>query len=155
MRNTDNHKLNYFGAFILGGITGGILTLLFTPYSGKEFRKRVNTDVNNYIKKAKEKEEELIEKAKTVSDELIIKSIRLAALADKYSGGLFEGPAEIIETEMRSLKAAIAAAVKTYQGGDGHTLLTAPRNDFSDKIFSDFDDVILPKHEGMKRRFKK
>jgi len=150
--SNNQHKLNNFTSFLLGGITGGILTLLFTPYSGKEFRGKINESANDLAKYAKKKEEEIVDKAKKVSDDMIVKAIQVAALADKYASGMLDISAERIETEINSLKAAINAAVKAYKGNNGSAFIVMPRIDIAENIFSDYDNVVLPKSEGMKRR---
>lgn len=153
MSNTNSeHSLSSFTAFMLGGMTGGIIALLFTPYSGKELRGKINSGAVDAAKFAKKKEEELVKKAKQVSDDLIVKAIQLAALVDKYSGGILDVPAEKIELEINSLKAAINAAVKTYKGNNGSDYDVLQKIDFAENIFSDYDNVVLPKREGMKRR---
>ena len=153
MNNESSLKLNNFTSFILGGITGGILALLFAPCSGNELRQRINSGANDLVKSAKEKEEEIVNRAKKAADNLIIKAIQLAALTDKYASGALDIPAEKIELEIKSLKAAIDAAVKTYKGKNGNPSEIPVNTETIENIFSDFDNVVLPKREGMKRRF--
>ena len=153
MNNESSLKLNNFTSFILGGITGGILALLFAPCSGNELRQRINSGANDLVKSAKEKEEEIVNRAKKAADNLIIKAIQLAALTDKYASGALDIPAEKIELEIKSLKAAIDAAVKTYKGKNGNSSEILINTETIENIFSDFDNVVLPKREGMKRRF--
>ena len=152
MNDIKKENTGYLTGFILGGIAGGMLTLLIAPYSGKELRSRINTGANNYIKRAKEKEEELINKARTVSGELLLRAIQLTALVDKYASGIFECPAEKIEIEIRSLRAAIDAAVKTYKGKNGQELMIDLNREISDDILWEYEDAKLPMYEGMKRR---
>ena len=153
MDNQHNIKLNQLGSFVLGGIAGGIIALLFTPCSGEELRHRINSGANDLIKSAKKKEEEIINKAKKTADDLIVKAIQVAALTDKYASGALDIPVEKIELEIKSLKAAVDAAVKTYKGKNGNkSELSFETGAFKD-IFSDYDNVIIPKREGMKRRF--
>ncbi len=153
MNNESGIKTNQLVPFILGGITGGILALLFAPCSGKELRQRINSGANDLVKSAREKEEEIAGKAKKAADNLIVKAIQLAALTDKYASGVLDIPAEKIELEIKSLKAAIDAAVKTYKGKNGSPDETSIKTDIIENVFSDYDNVVLPKREGMRRRF--
>gem|GEM_PF-914293 len=151
--SNSQHKLNNFNAFLLGGVTGGIFTLLFTPYSGKEFRGKINESANDLARYAKKKEEEIVDRAKKVSDDLIVKAIQVAALIDKYASGMLDISAEKVELEINSLKAAINAVVKTYKNNYGSNAIAAPKIELVENIFTDYDNVVLPKREGMKRRF--
>ncbi len=153
MNNESSLKLNNFTSFILGGIAGGIIALLFAPCSGEVLRQRINSSTNDIIKSAKKKEEDIILKARKTADDLIMKSIQLAALTDKYASGAIDIPAEKIELEIKSLKAAINAAVKTYRRKNGNSSEIDDKIETIENIFSDFDNVVLPKREGMKRRF--
>ncbi len=160
MDNSGSVKGNQLASFILGSIAGGIIALLFAPCSGEELRQKINLNAKDIIKQAKKKEEELINKAKNTADDLITRAIRLTALADKYSNGMFDIPAEKMELEIKSLRAAVDAAVKTYTGkvgtnGEPSFGMTEDANKTGtfENIFSDYDNVVLPKQEGMKKRF--
>ncbi len=161
MKEASSKGAGNFFPFILGGFTGGLLALLFTPFSGEQFRQRVISGADDIIRSAKKKEDEIISEAKKTGDSLILKAIRVGALTDKYAGGLLGIPAEKIELEIKSLKAAIDAAVKSYKRNGNPEYRTLfnkavdrDGNDNPENIFSDYDNVVLPKHEGMKRRLR-
>jgi len=155
MEEEKKENVSNFKIFLLGGIVGSVMTFLLTPYSGYELRKQASRDIDNYLKKAKEKEQDIIRKAKAAADEMLLKAEQLKALVDKYAGGKYSGPAEVIEKEIKSLKAAVDAAVKSYRGRDGNEGEVIETEEMVDNIFSEYDDESLPKHEGMKRRGRK
>ncbi len=151
MNNEKNRKDGILPAFILGGVLGSVLTFIFTPYSGKELRNKIEDEVNTGLLKAKQKEDEIIEKAKIVADDIILKATQLVALADKYAGTA-ELPAEKIDKEIKSIKAAIDAAVKSYKKENSQSEKTQSTDEIVEDIFSEYEDESLPKHEGMRKR---
>ena len=140
------NKSNYLSAFIIGGVAGGIFTLLYTPYSGKELRERIDLNVDLLLNKARQKEEEIINKAKITADDLILKTIRLSALIERYAGGMYIESLWKIENEITNLKAAIKVAVETYKDGSTNSSKLRPTGELVDDIFSDYDNVVLPKN---------
>ena len=155
MRDDKKENPGIFKIFMLGGIVGSALTFLLTPRSGYELRKQAGRDIDSYLKKAKEKEQDIIRKAKAAADEMLLKAEQLKALVDKYAGGKYSDPAEVIEKEIKSLKAAVEAAVKAYRNNDGKEGGVTATDEIVGDIFSEYEDESLPKHEGMKRRGRK
>lgn len=153
MNNEKGKKSGLLTAFILGGITGSVVTFLFTPYSGKDLRGKIEKEVNGSLKKAKQKEEEIINRAKAVADDIILKATQLVAFADKYAGAV-DSPAEKIDKEIKGIKAAIDAAIKSYHKDNIEMEETRSTDDIVENIFSDYENESLPKHEGMRRREK-
>ena len=151
MNNGKEKKFGSLSAFILGGIAGSVLTFLFTPYSGKELRNKIEDEVNTSLKKAKQKEDEIINKAKSVADDIMLKTTRLAAFVDKYAGAV-DWPPEKIDKEIKSIKAAIDAAIKSYDKEYIKAEEAGSTNNIVEDIFSGYDNERLPKHEGMRRR---
>jgi gas vesicle protein len=140
------HKsANFISAFIIGGIAGGVVTLLYTPYNGKEFRGRVNSNVDDYLRIAKQKEEELLNKTKTTADDLITKTIRLSALVEKYAGEICDESRGKLEIEKASIKAAFKAAMETYRNGKANSTKSRLTGESVENFFSDYDNVVLPK----------
>jgi len=77
------HKTsNYISAFIIGGIAGGVIALSFAAYHRKELRERINSDLDNCFRKAKQNEEEIINKAEVTAGDIVTKGIRLSALIE-------------------------------------------------------------------------
>ena len=141
-----HNQSNYISAFIIGSVTGGIITLLYTPYSGKELRRRIDSNVDLLLKKAKQKQEEIINKAKITADDLLINTIKLSALIEKYAGGMYQESRWKIENEITSLKAAIKAAVETYKDGNSNLADMKTTGEIVDGLFSNFDNVVIPKN---------
>lgn len=50
MENRKTQKIA--AAFLFGAVIGGVIALLYAPKSGKETRKDISDEVNNYMKKA-------------------------------------------------------------------------------------------------------
>ena len=136
-------------AFLLGGLVGSIFTFLYAPSSGRELRRNIKDEIDNFVKKAQKKEEELINKAKATADDLVLIAEQIAALAQKYSDGVYEVPLERFETEIKSLRAAFDAALNEYKKSNKEA---APTEDIVSDIFSEYEDEKLPKHEGMRKR---
>jgi gas vesicle protein len=136
---------NYISAFILGGIAGGVLTLLYTPINGKKFREHLNSNVDDYLRIAKQKEEELLHRTIASADDLITKTIRLSALVEKYAGEVCEESWEKLEIEKASIKAAIKAAMETYRTGKANSRKNRLTGESAENFFSDYDNVVLPK----------
>ena len=146
---SEKNEKGVFGAFLLGGIVGSVFTFLYTPYSGKELRYNISSEIDNLIKRAQNKEEEFINRAKVTADDLVLKAEQIYALAQKYAGGMYDGPMEKFEKEIRSLRAAFDAAFNAYK----KTIKEAnPTEEIVADMFSDYEDESLPKHEGMRRR---
>jgi gas vesicle protein len=140
------HKTtNYISAFIMGGVTSGVITLLYTPYSGAEVRKCINSNIDHALQKAKQKEEEIVYKAKIAADDIVTKSIKLSVLIEKYAGEIGLESRWKIENEIMSLKAAIKAAVDKYKHGSANSLKYKSTGEIVEDIFSDYDNVVLPK----------
>ena len=150
--NNKNKFTSCAGAFILGGIVGSSITLILSPFSGKEFREKINGQIDNSIKRAKQKELELLGKARDFSDELVLKAEQLVALIDKYSAGTYLGPVEKVENEIKSLKAAVNAAIKSYKKLDGKAETGDIKEEIVEDIFPEYNDEKLPKHESMRKR---
>ncbi len=145
---SDNGK-GLLPAFLLGGLAGSIFTFLYTPCSGRELRQNIKNEIDNFVKKAQKKEEELITKAKATADELVLTAEQIAALAQKYSDGVYEVPLEKFENEIKSLRAAFDAALNEYKKSKKEA---APTEEIVSNIFSEYEDEKLPKHEGMRKR---
>jgi len=85
MKDKDNAKM-IGGAFLLGGVIGAAIALLYAPKSGKETRKDISKaarhiknstvdlieeaieDANEFASDLREKAEDIIEKGKDLSD---------------------------------------------------------------------------------------
>lgn len=68
---SENRTGEIVSAFMLGGIIGAALGILFAPASGKETRSRVNDWIEDTTEKAKEKLEKLEEEIKKRKDQLL------------------------------------------------------------------------------------
>jgi gas vesicle protein len=138
---------NYISAFIIGGIAGGVLTLLYTPVNGKKFREHLNSNVDNYMRIAKQREEEIIKHAKAVSDDIKTKTKRVSAFIDKYAGGVREESRGKLEVEITSLKIGIIAAIETYKNARANSSKYRLQGEMGDELFSNYDNVVLPKNK--------
>ncbi len=148
----SNKVSGYVGTFILGGLVGSSITLLLSPLSGKEFREKVNTSVDNSIRKAKKRESEIFDKARIFSDELVLKAEQLVALIDKYSTGTYAGPVEKIEKEIHSFKAGVNAAINSYKRGNSISKEEDTKVEIVEDIFPEYNNEKLPKRESMRKR---
>lgn len=146
---SENNGVKIFEAFLFGGILGSVFTFLYTPYNGEELRCNIRSEFDKFIKRAQQKEEDLVIKAKITADDLVLKAEQIRALAQKYAGGVFDGNLEKFEKEIKSLRAAFDAAFTEYKKSMKEA---SPTEEIVADIFSDYEDESLPKREGMRRR---
>ena len=99
--------------------------------------------------------------AQNTANQMVERASHLIALLDKYVGDDFKNSIDKIEKEISSVKAAINTAVNTYKNNSNKTENSS--ESIADDIFIDFvnenseeyEEEILPLHEGMKRRHDK
>ncbi len=152
----NKNKVNgYVGAFILGGLVGSSITFLLSPFSGKEFRRKINEQIDNSIKRAKQKELDILDKAKAFSNDLVLKAEQLVALIDKYSAGTYLAPVEKVEKEIISFKAGVNAAINSYKKGNGKAKEEDTKVEIVEDIFPEYNNEKLPKREGMRKRSRR
>ncbi|MEO8399817.1 MAG: YtxH domain-containing protein [Ignavibacteriaceae bacterium] len=154
---SPKQKSNNFLAFLLGGLTGSVITFLLAPKSGSELRGEIINRIDFYESKAIEKRNEILNEAKARTEgilndvEILIRKIKDFAL-NKY-----DVPIEKIEKEIQSLKAGVSAAINTYRHRSNNENLTDifVDNMIDEKYknkFINIDEEILPKHLSMRRR---
>ena len=68
---SENRGGEIIGAFVLGGLIGAALGILFAPKAGKETREQLNTWMDETKEKAKEKLAKLEEEIKQRKDHLL------------------------------------------------------------------------------------
>ena len=150
-KNTDGSLL----AFILGGIAGSALTLLFAPKSGRELRGEIIDRIEFYQIEASKKRQAMITNAISKRGELLGKAETLFEKVRKFAYGKYDSPLEKIENEISSLKAALRAASSSYKNKNGNGKSSYYKdyrfNDDNLK-FKEFEDETLPKHLSMRRR---
>ncbi len=135
--------------FLIGGAVGSVITFLFTPKSGKELRKDIESNTKDYVKKARIEGEKFAIDAKNIFNDVLIKAEQLKTLSRKYTENAYSVPAKRIESEIKSLRMALKAAVAIYDKSNGRTVETDKK---VKELYSEFDNESLPKFEGMKRR---
>jgi gas vesicle protein len=159
MSGNKNSSSGFFLNFLLGAAAGSILSLLFSPKSGGQFRKDLQEDLNSYLNKVKTAGNSIVEDAKKIADDMVDKANQLLVLTNKWVDGNFNDTIEKIEKEIKSVKNAIYAAVETYNNNNVESENSS--GSIADDIFIDFvnensedfdEELILPLHEGMKRR---
>lgn len=75
----NNEKFSAFiTGFLAGGILGSIVAMMYTPMTGRKFRKKISNvkeefidDINDYYESGKEKAEEIIKESKKKAENLI------------------------------------------------------------------------------------
>lgn len=138
--------------FLIGGAVGSVITFLFTPKTGKELRKDIESGTKDYINKARTEGKKIVSSAKDIYNEILIKAEQLRTLTKKYAENTYTVPAKRIENEIISLRMAIKAVISVYNKTNGRTLETDKK---VREIYSEFDNNLLPKFEGMGRRNNK
>ena len=138
MENNKTQKVA--AAFLFGAVVGGVIALLYAPKSGKETRKDISDEINNYVKKAGEAKSKIIEKAKRFSNDMVGQTERVYSDVRNFKEGKYSGTAEKIESEITRLRTAIKAAVDSYKD------TRKARKFFPDEdkyYFTDFNDYLF------------
>ena len=138
-----------FKGFIIGGAVGSVLTFLFTPKSGKELRKDLESGTKEYMYKAKSEGKKIVSDAKEIFNDILVKADQLRTLTKKYAENAYTVPARRIENEIKSIRMALNAAISVYNKSNNRTIETDKK---VQEIFSEFENESLPKYEGMGRR---
>jgi len=125
--------------FLIGLATGSVVSLLYAPQSGREFRSNLRKDFPG----------SLISKAKSIASDISERSEKFVETAKKIADGRYAGTVETIENELYSLKHAVNEAMNNYKKNSD---FGKPTNQQVDDLFIDFEDEILPKFVGMGRR---
>lgn len=130
----ENNTFLKTACFLLGATTGILTTLLFATRGGKVFRRILINDTDMIWDNVEEKGWQFIE-----SVDMNIRHIYKKAIRS-------------IDTEVRSVKAGIDAAMKTIKGKNtSHNFIEDVTEDFIvDEERSESES--LPKREGMRRR---
>ncbi len=162
MSENKNSSSGFLFNFLLGAAAGSVITLLFSPKNGRQFRRDLQEDLNSYLNKVKTAGNNIVEDAKKIADDMIDKANQVLALTNKWVEGNFGDSLGKIENEFNSVKNAIYAAVDTYK--NNNVQFQNSSESIADDIFIDFvnensddfdEELILPLHEGMKRRHDK
>ncbi len=156
-----NNRLGFFVNFLTGTIVGGIVGFLFAPKTGQQLREDLKEDLDLYIKKVRDTGNKIVEDAQNTANQMVEKTNQLIALLDKYVGDDFKYSLDKIEKEILSVKTAINTAVDTYKSNSAKAENSS--ESIADDIFIDFvnenseeyEEEILPLHEGMRRRYDK
>lgn len=138
--------------FLIGGAVGSVITFLFTPKSGEELRKDIESGTKDYYKKAKTEGIKIVSETKDLFDDISVKAEQLRSLLRQYAENVYNVPTKMIENEIKSLKMALNAAISVYNKTHDRTV---EHDKKVSEIFSEFDDDKSPKFEGMGRRNRK
>jgi len=148
MENNKTQKVA--AAFLFGAVVGGVIALLYAPKSGKETRKDISDEVNNYMKKAGEVKSKIIEKAKKFSNDMVGQTERIYSDVRRFKDGKYSGTAEKIESEITRLRTAIKSAVDSYKD------TRKARKFFPDEdkyYFTDFNDYLFQDDDESNSKF--
>ena len=146
-------------AFLFGAVVGGVIALLYAPKSGKETRKDISEEIDNYIKKAGDTKKQIIEKAKKLSDDMVDQTEKVYSDVRRFKEGKYSGTAEKIESEIARLRRAIKSAIESYKDTKKVRRFFPDEDkyyftDFSEYLFQDEEEESLPKFESMKKHSK-
>lgn len=155
MENAKTQKIA--AAFIFGAVVGGVIALLYAPKSGKDTRKDVSDEINNYVKKAGEARKLLIDRAKKLSNDMVVQTEKIYSDVREFKEGKYSGTAEKIESEIIRLRQAIKAAVESYRDTRKARRFFPDEDkyyftDFGEYLFDEEEEESLPKFESMKKR---
>jgi gas vesicle protein len=146
----NNKAQKVAAAFLFGAVVGGVIALLYAPNSGKETRKDISDEINNYVKKAGEAKSKIIEKAKKFSNDMVGQTERVYSDVRRFKEGKYSGTADKIESEITRLRTAIKAAVDSYKD------TRKARKFFPDEdkyYFTDFNDYLFQDDDESTSKF--
>lgn len=135
--------------FLIGLATGSVVSLLYAPKSGREFRSHLRKDFPGLLKKAEEIKGVLIGKARSIASDISGRSEKFVVATKKIAEGKYAGTVETVEKELDSVKLAVIAAVNNYKQSN---FFIKPTNQQVDDLFIDFEDEILPKFVNFRKR---
>lgn len=146
----DKKTQKIAAAFLFGTVVGGVIALLYAPKSGRDLRRDITDEVNNYVKKAAEARNKIIEKAKTFSNDMLTQSEKVYSDIRSFHEGKYSGTPDKIESEISRLRTAIKAAVDSYKDTKKVRKFFPDEDkyyftDFNDYLFQDEDEKSLPK----------
>jgi gas vesicle protein len=155
MENRKTQKIA--AAFLFGAAIGGAIALLYAPKSGKETRKDISDEINNYVKKAGDVKKKLIDKAKELSHDMVEQTEKVRSDVRNFREGKYAGTAEKIEGEITRLRGAIKTAIESYKDTRKVRRIFPNEDkyyftDFSDYLFDEDEEESQPKFESMKKR---
>jgi gas vesicle protein len=147
----------FAAAFLFGAVIGGVVALLYAPKSGKDTRKDISDEINNYVKRAGETKKFLIDKAKKLSNDMVAQTEKIYSDVRQFKEGKYSGTAEKIESEIIRLRQAIKAAVESYKDTRRARRFFPDEDkyyftDFGEYLFDEEEEESLPKFESMKKR---
>lgn len=136
--------------FLIGFATGSVVSLLYAPKSGREFRTiLMKKDIPEFLKKAEGIKNKLVNRAKFIASDISEKSEQFVESSKKLAEGKYSGTIETLEREFRGMKHAIDTAVNNYKKSRS---FRKSIDQEVDDLFIDFEDEILPKFVGMGKR---
>jgi gas vesicle protein len=97
---SDDRGGSAFLAFLLGGLTGAALALLYAPRSGRETREMLNEKMREGAERGKDLREQAREKGRAFMDE---------------AGGYMDRGREVVEDRKGRLAAAFEAGRQAYR----------------------------------------
>ena len=136
--------------FLIGFATGSVVSLLYAPQSGSQFRTNLRRDFPGFLKKADDIKQTLIGKAKSIASEISGRSDKLVKTTKEVAEGKYSGTVETVEKEFNSIKYAVDAAVNDYKQSTFFS--KSSTNQQVDDLFIDFEDEILPKFVSFRKR---
>ncbi|MGE5681954.1 MAG: YtxH domain-containing protein [Bacillota bacterium] len=133
---------------LVGGAIGSLVSFLFAPVKGKDLRKEIKDDMDQYLKVAKDQSQKIFSETKDMTNGMIERAQNVFDMSKKYATGVIDVPRENVEKEISRLRKAFTAAVDAYKSYEAEV----PTEQAVSEIFENYNDEGLPKQEGMGRR---
>lgn len=122
MSENGEGGFEFFRGFLVGGIVGAAVALLYAPKSGKETREdlrkkslELRGDAEAKLELAQKKAEEFLDETRKKIDELREEAESAAQEIKGKATGLFDEGKASIEKEKRRIKDAIDAGVSAFK----------------------------------------
>ena|SRR5690349_12259921 len=107
---------------LAGGITGGLIALLYAPKSGRELRQDIGkkkdelvSDAEEYYDIARTKATDIIANGRKKADELILDAKAKASTISKGAERMYVQGKDLVVDEASKIKDAVKAGVDSYK----------------------------------------
>lgn len=121
MQESRSSTKSFLWGLIAGGITGGLVALLYAPKSGRETRRDIGRkkdeiirEAGNYLDQAQSKASDILSDGRKKAENLISEARHKAESISKGAGRMYSHGKEMISDETSKIKDAIKAGVETY-----------------------------------------
>ncbi|HOG13098.1 MAG: YtxH domain-containing protein [Smithellaceae bacterium] len=108
---------NLVKAFVVGGLIGAAIGILFAPKSGKETRQDISLKADELLSKAREEYEKASEKGRAAYEAATVRARELEGLAREKAGEISEKVSELAAQSTEKLAEGSGRLKKAFDAG--------------------------------------